>query len=86
MEKNEWEKDLMEEFTRLVQQSEELETVNIGTREDKKELKIRILITSSETKDLIALLREYVDVFAWSYADISSLDTDIVVHKIPLKE
>jgi hypothetical protein len=86
MEKNQWEKDLMEEFTRLVQQSEELETVNIGTREDKKELKIRILITSSETKDLIALLREYVDVFAWSYADISSLDTDIVVHKIPLKE
>jgi hypothetical protein len=84
MEKNEWEKDLMEEFTRLVQQSEELETVNIGTREDKKELKIRILITSSETKDLIALLREYVDVFAWSYADISSLDTDIVVHKISL--
>jgi len=36
MEKNEWEKDLMEEFTRLVQQLEELKTVNIGTREDKK--------------------------------------------------
>jgi hypothetical protein len=65
---------------------EELETVNIGTREDKKELKIRILITSSEREDLIALLREYVDVFVWSYADMSSLDIDIVVHKIPLKE
>jgi hypothetical protein len=84
----------MDEFTRLVEQSEqirdlareELETVNIGTREDKKELKIRILITSSEREDLIALLREYVDVFVWSYADMSSLDIDIVVHKIPLKE
>jgi hypothetical protein len=65
---------------------EELETVNISTREDKKELKIRILITSSEREDLIALLREYVDVFVWSYADMSSLDIDIVVHKIPLKE
>ena len=67
----------MDEFTRLVEQSEqirdlareELETVNIGTREDKKELKIRILITSSEREDLIALLREYVNVFAWFYAD-----------------
>ena len=84
----------MDEFTRLVEQSEqirdlareELETVNISTREDKKELKIRILITSSEREDLIALLREYVDVFVWSYADMSSLDIDIVVHKIPLKE
>ena len=84
----------MDEFTRLVEQSEqirdlareELETVNIGTREDKKELKIRILITSSEREDLIALLREYVDVFVWSYTDMSSLDIDIVVHKIPLKE
>jgi len=84
----------VDEFTRLVEQSEqirdlareELETVNIGTREDKKELKIRILITSSEREDLIALLREYVDVFVWSYADMSSLDIDIVVHKIPLKE
>jgi len=84
----------VDEFTRLVEQSEqirdlareELETVNIGTREDKKELKIRILITSSEREDLIALLREYVDVFVWSYVDMSSLDIDIVVHKIPLKE
>jgi len=84
----------VDEFTRLVEQSEqirdlareELETVNISTREDKKELKIRILITSSEREDLIALLREYVDVFVWSYADMSSLDIDIVVHKIPLKE
>ena len=24
--------------------------------------------------------------FAWSYADMYGLDTDIVVHKVPLKE
>lgn len=67
----------MEEFTRLVEQSEqirnlareELETVDVGIKEDKKELKIGALITSSEREDLIALLREYVNVFAWSYAD-----------------
>ncbi|XP_050881388.1 uncharacterized protein LOC127084911, partial [Lathyrus oleraceus] len=31
------------------------------------------------------LLHEYVDVFAWSYQDMPGLDTDIVVHKLPLQ-
>lgn len=35
---------------------------------------------------LIELLREYDDVFAWSYQDMPGLDTDIVMHKLPLKE
>jgi hypothetical protein len=77
IEKNKWEKNVVEEFTRLVEQSEqirdpareELETIDVGTKKDKKELKIGALITSSERKDLIALLREYVNVFAWFYAD-----------------
>ena len=32
------------------------------------------------------MLHEYVEVFAWSYEDMSGLDTDIVVHRLPLKE
>jgi len=35
---------------------------------------------------LISLLHKYINVFSWSYADLSRLDTDIVVHKVPLKE
>jgi len=35
---------------------------------------------------MIALLQEYSDVFAWSYKDMPGLDTNIVVHKIPLEE
>ncbi|XP_058725708.1 uncharacterized protein LOC131597002, partial [Vicia villosa] len=31
------------------------------------------------------LLREYVDIFAWSYEDMPGLDTDIVMHRLPLK-
>ena len=34
---------------------------------------------------MIELLKEYVDVFAWSYRDMPGLDTDIVVHRLPLK-
>ena len=34
---------------------------------------------------MVEILREYVDVFAWSYQDMSGLDTDIVEHIFPLK-
>ena len=34
----------------------------------------------------IELFREFSDVFAWSYEDLKSHDTEIIQHKIPLKE
>ena len=37
-------------------------------------------------KELIDLLQDYSDVFAWSYQDMLGLDTDIVVHRLPLRE
>uniref|UniRef100_A0A2N9FKE8 Integrase catalytic domain-containing protein n=1 Tax=Fagus sylvatica TaxID=28930 RepID=A0A2N9FKE8_FAGSY len=39
----------------------------------------------NKRKVLIALLREFHEIFAWSYQDMPGLDTDIMVHKIPLK-
>uniref|UniRef100_A0A2N9ERZ1 Uncharacterized protein n=1 Tax=Fagus sylvatica TaxID=28930 RepID=A0A2N9ERZ1_FAGSY len=41
--------------------------------------------TAEQKEALIALLREFHEIFAWSYQDMPGLDTDIVVHKIPLK-
>ena len=35
---------------------------------------------------MIDLLQDYNDVFAWSYQDMPGLDTDIVVHRLPLRE
>ena len=32
------------------------------------------------------MLHDYVEVFSWSYEDMSGLDTDIVVHHLPTKE
>ncbi|XP_050877512.1 uncharacterized protein LOC127081282 [Lathyrus oleraceus] len=32
------------------------------------------------------MLREFMDIFAWSYQDMPGLDTYIVVHRLPLKE
>ena len=44
------------------------------------------MLEQSVKERLIKLLHEYVDIFAWSYRDMPGLDTDIVVHILPLKE
>ena len=58
----------------------------MGNEEDRKELKIGTLIAHKEREDLITLLRDYVDVFAWSYEDMPGLDTNIIVHRVSLEE
>ena len=41
---------------------------------------------SVETKkEIIDLFHEFTDVFAWSYQDMSGLNTEIVEHHLPLK-
>ena len=94
VEEEEKDESSIREFTKLIEQheqvwepaKEELETINVGNEENRKELKIGTLIAQTEREDLITLLRDYVDVFAWSYEDMSCLDTDIVVHRVSLEE
>jgi hypothetical protein len=65
---------------------EELEVMNLADEgEEPKEVKIGTHFTIEKKEALIALLREFYEIFAWSYQDMPGLDTDIVVHKIPLK-
>ena len=63
-----------------------METINVSTGQDERELKIETLITASERENLISLLRKYVDVFAWSYTNMIGLDTSIIVYKVLLNE
>jgi hypothetical protein len=64
---------------------EPVEVINLGTDEDRKEVKVGASLKEDVKRMLINLLQEYVDVFAWSYQDMPGLDTDIVVHRLPLK-
>ena len=85
--------EIPEEVSRLLQHEEStiqpykepLETINLGTKEDPKEVKIGALLHSDVKSRLIELLKEYVDIFVWYYQDMSGLDTDIVEHHLPLK-
>ena len=86
--------DLPLDLLRLVEQDERqilphqeiTEVINLGTEEEKKEVKIGTTLSPATRKELIDLLQDYNDVFAWSYQDMLGLDTDIVVHRLPLRE
>jgi len=85
--------DLPKELLRMVEQEEKqilpyketTELINLGTEEDKKEVKIGTTLSVQERQQLVDLLKKYSDVFAWSYQDMPRLDPEIVVHKLPIK-
>ena len=47
-------------------------------------MKIRVNFPNMKD-ELIALLKEFKEIFAWSYQDMLGLDTEIVIHRIPVK-
>jgi len=58
--------------------------VDLGTGSGKKEVKIGTGMTAPIREELMALLKNYQDIFAWSYQDMSGLSFDIVQHRLPL--
>ena len=65
---------------------EPVEVVNLGTEEVRKEIKICVDLEDNVKKRLIQMLRDYIEIFSWSYKDMPGLDTDIVVHHLLMKE
>jgi hypothetical protein len=54
----------------------------LGTSENPKEIKIGLSLSQEEKQDLMELLKEFQEVFAWSYEDMLGIDLDIA-HCIP---
>ncbi|RVW77843.1 Retrovirus-related Pol polyprotein from transposon 17.6 [Vitis vinifera] len=61
----------------------DVETVDFGTEDQPRELKIGSPLSTDERDRLIHLLMSYLDVFAWSYEDMPGLDPSIVQHHLP---
>jgi ribonuclease HI len=59
---------------------------NIGTPEEPKLVKLSKSLTEEQRIGYTKLLREFADVFAWTYEDLKTYDTSVIEHKIPLKE
>ena len=64
----------------------EVEECNIGNKEKPKIIKLSKTLPAHIKLKCIELFKEFSDVFAWSYEDLKSYDTEIIQHKIPLKE
>ena len=64
----------------------DVEECNIGSKDKPKMIKLDKNVPTHIKKKYIDLFKEFVDVFAWSYEDLKAYDTEIIQHKIPLKE
>lgn len=60
--------------------------INIGSDCDPGIIKIGTNTSPQGRKEIETLVREYRDVFAWSYDDLKAYREDVIQHTIPLKE
>ena len=58
---------------------------NIGSAEQPRMVKISKALTAKQRNRYIKLLKEHIDVFAWSYEELRTYDIGIIQHKVPLK-
>ena len=65
---------------------EETKMVNLADKgENGKSIKIGVNFPKDMKPELIALLKEFKEIFAWSYQDMQGLDIKIVMHRVPVK-
>ena len=76
---------LIMEDKQILPHQEVTELVNLGTNNEKREVKIGLSLDSSRKKEITDILKEYTDIFAWSYQDMPGLSTEIVEHQLPMK-
>ena len=62
------------------------EMVNLADEgKNDKPAKIGVNFPKDMKPELIALLKEFKEIFAWSYQDMPGLDTNIFIHRILVK-
>jgi ribonuclease HI len=59
---------------------------NIGTPEEPKFVKLSRSLTREQRAEYTELLREFANMFSWTYEDLKTYDTSIIEHNIPVKE
>jgi hypothetical protein len=65
--------------------ADKLEEVDIGNDDKPRPTFISANLESSFREELIKLLKEYKDCFAWDYSEMPGLDHSIVEHRLPIK-
>jgi hypothetical protein len=65
--------------------SMQVDDINIGSEDSPRYIKIGKACTEKERKEIVELVREYKDVFAWSYDKLKTFDQNVLNHEIPLR-
>ena len=62
-----------------------MEEVNINTMKKPRITYISSLLPTNLTEQIISLLQEFKDCFAWNYDEIPGLDKGLVEHRFPIR-
>jgi hypothetical protein len=65
--------------------ADKLEEIDIGDGDKSRPTFISANLDPVFREELIKLLREYKDCFAWDYSEMPGLDRSIVEHRLPIK-
>ena len=62
---------------------EELEEVDLGSgSQEPRPISINASLIEKEKSELVLLLKEFKDVFAWNYSEMLGLDPGLIAHKL----
>jgi hypothetical protein len=79
----EWIQDLnIARWTNI--EEEQLIKINLGTKENVQQVKMNCALELVVIDQLIELLKEFKDVFSWTYKDLKCVLPKIVEHRIKL--
>ena len=59
--------------------------VNVSDQTHSKLISISESLSPIKKQDLISLIQEYIDIFAWSYEDMPGLDHQVAMHSLNIK-
>ena len=65
--------------------ADELEEVDIGPRDRPRLTYVSAKLDPEYKQELIDLLKEFKDCFAWEYYEMPGLDRSIIEHRLPIK-
>jgi len=57
----------------------------VSSQDHPKPISISESLSFTEREELTALIRKYIDVFAWSYEDLPGLNPEIAMHRLNIK-
>nr|GLL19525.1 uncharacterized protein LOC109154689 [Ipomoea trifida] len=65
---------------------DELKKVDLGTPENPRPIFISTLLSDEDEEIYVELLKEYIDVFTWTYKEMPGLDPKVAVHCLAVKK